>query len=205
AGFDFVLLDVNRSVVVLFDELFADEDGVFKVVTAPWHEGDEHVTAKRECAATRARSVGQHLPLFHAITRANERLLADARILVRALELREQVDVRAHFATEHAGLVGLDAHDHALRIDLVDDAVTTANDYGSGVTGRYAFHAGADERRFTLNQRHGLALHVRSHQRAVRVVVLKEWNQAGSDGDALLRRKGDVVDFFPILQNEVAD
>ena len=204
ARFDFVLLDVNRSVVVLFDELFADEDGVFKVVTAPWHEGDEHVAAKSEFAAIGARAVGQHLPLLHAVARANERLLADAGVLVRALELREQVNVRAHFAAEHAGLVGLDAHDDALGVNLIDDAVAAANDDRAGITRGDAFHAGADERSFALDQRHGLALHVRSHQRAVRVVVLKEWNQAGSDGDELLRRNVDVVDFFAILQNEVA-
>ena len=95
ARFDFVLLDVNRGVVILFDQLFADEDGVFEVVPAPGKEGDQHVAAKREFAAIRARAVGQHLPLLHAVARANQRLLADAGVLVRALELREQVDVGA--------------------------------------------------------------------------------------------------------------
>src|ERR1700674_4029108 len=35
AGFDFVLLDVNRGVVIVLDQLFADQDGVFEVVAAP--------------------------------------------------------------------------------------------------------------------------------------------------------------------------
>ena len=37
-------------------------------------------------------------------------------------------------------------------------------------------------------QRHGLTLHVRAHQRAVRVVVLEERDQRGRDRDDLLRR-----------------
>src|ERR1700674_4297576 len=35
ARFDFVLLDVNRGVVIVLDQLFADQDGVFEVVAAP--------------------------------------------------------------------------------------------------------------------------------------------------------------------------
>ena len=108
------------------------------------------------------------------------------------------------FAAEHAGLVGFDAHDDAFGVDLVDDAVAAANDDRAGIARGDAFHAGADQRSFALDQRHGLALHVRSHQRAVRVVVLKERNQAGGDGDELLRRNVDVIDFLAALQNEVA-
>ena len=47
---------------------------------------------------------------------------------------------------------------------------------------------------FGNEQRHALALHVRAHERAVRVVVLEERNQAGRDGDELLRRDVHVVD-----------
>ena len=98
ARLDFVFLDVDRGVVVLLDQLFADQDGVFEVVPAPGHEGDEHVAAERQFAAIGARPVGQHLALADAVAHADERLLVDAGILVRALELDELVDVRADFA-----------------------------------------------------------------------------------------------------------
>ena len=58
------------------------------------------------------------------------------------------------------------------------------------------FHAGADQRRIGLQQRHGLALHVRTHQRAVGVVVLKERDQRGRDRYDLLRRNVDQVDLL---------
>ena len=123
AGLDFELLDVDGGVVILFDQLFADQDGVFKVVTAPGQEGHQHVAAQGQFAAFGARAVGQHLALAHAVAHANQRLLVDAGILVGALELGERVDVGAHFAAEHAGVVRLDADDDALGVHLIDDAI----------------------------------------------------------------------------------
>ena len=43
-------------------------------------------------------------------------------------------------------------------------------------------------------QRHGLALHVGTHERAVRVVVLEERDQRGRDRHHLARRDVHVVD-----------
>ena len=55
-------------------------------------------------------------------------------------------------------------------------------------------HAGADERRRRAQQRHGLALHVRAHEGAVRVVVLEERDERGGHRDHLPRRDVHVVD-----------
>ena len=53
-------------------------------------------------------------------------------------------------------------------------------------------------------QRHALALHVRAHERAVRVVVLEERDQARGDGNELLRRHVHVVDLGGLDFEEVA-
>src|SRR5208283_4111629 len=197
AGFDFVLLDVDGGVVIVLNELFADEDGVLKVVAAPGQEGDKNVAAQAEFAAVGARAVGEDLRGPDAITHANE------SVLVGALEFGERVDVSAHFPAEHTGVVAFDADDDALGIDLIDDAVALAEDHGAGIARGDAFHAGADEGGFATNQRHGLALHVGTHQGAVGVVVLQERNQAGGDGNELLRRNVDVIDLIAMLQDEV--
>ena len=76
---------------------------------------------------------------------------------------------------------------------------------GPGVLDRDVLHAGADERRFRAEQRHGLALHVRAHQRAVGVVVLEERDQRRGDRDELLGRDVDVVDLVALGQDRVAD
>ena len=62
---------------------------------------------------------------------------------------------------------------------------------------RAALHAGADQRRVGLEQRHRLALHVRAHQRAVGVVVLEERDHRRRHRPDLLRRDVDQVDLAP--------
>jgi hypothetical protein len=97
-----------------------------------------------------------------------------------------------------------DADDDAFGVDRVDEAIALGEDDGAGVAGGDAFHAGADQRRFRDEQRHGLALHVSAHQRAVGVVVLEERHQRRGDGDELLGADVDVVDFLAIDEDEVA-
>src|SRR6202041_1830778 len=77
ASFDFKLFDVDRSVIVFLDQLFADEDGVFEVVTAPRHERNKDVSAEREFAHISAGSIGQNLTLHHTLTLECDRLLVD--------------------------------------------------------------------------------------------------------------------------------
>ncbi len=67
-----------------------------------------------------------------------------------------------------------------------------------------AFQSGADERRFGNDQRHALALHVRTHERAVGVVVFEKRNQPGGHRDELLRRHIHVVDLGRLHFEEVA-
>src|SRR3546814_4993487 len=43
----------------------------------------------------------------------------------------------------------------------------------------------ADERRLGTHQRHGLLLHVRTHERAVSIVIFQEGNERGRDGHEL--------------------
>ena len=73
-------------------------------------------------------------------------------------------------------MIRLHANDDALGVDLIDDAFPLAEHHRAGIARCDAFHARAHERRFAANQRHGLALHVRTHERAVGVVVLEERN-----------------------------
>ena len=84
------------------------------------------------------------------------------------------------------------------------DAGIFGDDHAAGVEGRARLDAGADERRFGAHERHRLALHVRSHERAVRVVVLEERNQSGSDGDQLHGRNVHVGDFLRRHNRKVA-
>ena len=204
ARFDFELFDVNGGVVILFDQLLADQDGVLEVVPAPGQEGDENVAAQRELASIGAGAVREDLSLADAIADPHQRLLVDAGILVGALELDERVDVRPDFAAQHAGMVRFHAHDDPFGVHLIDDSLAAADDHGSRIASRDAFHAGAHQRSFTADQRHGLALHVGTHQGAVGVVIFEERYQARGNGHELFGRNVDVIDLFTLLQHEVA-
>ena len=69
-----------------------------------------------------------------------------------------------------------------------------AQQHVAGVERRAALHAGADQRGVGLQQRHGLALHVRAHQRAVGVVVLEERDHRGRHRPDLLGRDIHEID-----------
>src|SRR5581483_65255 len=136
ARFDLEFFDVNRGVVVLFDQLLRHEDRVFEVVAAPRHEGHEDVASESELAGVGAGAVGEDLALADALSLANDRLLRDAGVLVRTLELDELVDVGAEFL-RLAGLLifRFDANDDAVRIDEVDHAAALAENHRAGVAG----------------------------------------------------------------------
>ena len=185
AGHDLELFDVDRGEDVVLHDPLGDQDRVLIIVPVPRHERDEHVPAERELAELGRRTVGDDLAGLDRVTDLHQRTLVDAGVLVRALELHQRVDVDARFT--RAELAG-GAHDDAGRVDLVDDARTAGGDGGAGIARDRLFHAGADQRRVGLQQRHSLALHVRAHQSAVRVVVLEERDQRGRDRHQLLRR-----------------
>jgi hypothetical protein len=57
----------------------------------------------------------------------------------------------------------------------------------------FFFKTSADQRHLRNNQRHPLALHVGTHQRAVRVVVFQKRDEAGRYRNELLRRDIHVI------------
>src|SRR5215210_3993467 len=205
AGLDLELLDVDGGVVVLPHPLLGDQDRVLEVVAAPGHEGHQHVPAESELTLLGAWSVGQHVPLAHPQALGDDRLLGDAGVLVRAAELDELVDVGAE-VLRLAGLqvLSLHTHDDALGVHRVDDAAPLAEDDRARVLGHDPFEAGADDRRVAAQQRHGLPLHVRAHESAVRIVVLEERDECRGHRNELLRADVDVVEAVALDVDEVA-
>src|SRR5579859_6281314 len=200
AGHHLELLDVDRGEHVFRNDPLIDEDRVFEVVAIPRHERDEHVPAERQLAELGRRAVGDDVAGLNHVTDPDQRTLGDAGVLVRALELQQIVDVDAggrRIALERPD-------DDTGRIDLIDHAGTLGHDGDARVAGHGLFHAGADQRRLGPDQRHGLTLHVRAHERAVRVVVLEERDQRRGHGHELLRRHVDEVDVLGTGHHEVA-
>ncbi|MBM2824288.1 MAG: hypothetical protein HW413_3034 [Thermoleophilia bacterium] len=101
----------------------------------------------------------------------------DERALVRAHEFRQRVFVARSLALDH----------DPLRVHVHDGSVVPSENDIARVHGSAKLEAGADDWRLRDHERHGLALHVRAHERAVCIVVLEERDERRGDRDDLRR------------------
>ena len=201
AGRHFVIVDVDRSIDVVAQNAFRNQDTVFVVVAVPRHERDDDVAADRQFTHVGAGAIGHNLTTHNRIADLHQRTLVDARRLVRPLELAQAVDVDAGFSrVQHLG----GAHHDPAGVNLVDHTRTAGHDGSTRVAGNDAFDSGSDQRSVGTHQRHGLTHHVRPHQGAVGVVVLKERDQRCGDRNQLLRRHVDQVHRVGRVQHEIA-
>src|SRR5690606_33070436 len=95
-------------------------------------------------------------------------------------------------------LAVLPAHGDLIGRDLFHNARCTGNDDHARVPRGLVFDTGPDDGRLGPDERYGLALHVRSHQRPVGVVVFKERDHRRSHRNKLLRRNVHVIDAFSL-------
>ena len=182
ANFDRELFDVDRREDVFPHRAFADQNGVFEVVTFPTHERDEDVVAQRQIAPARCRAFGQHLRLRDLVALLDNRRLIHARAFVQA-------EILAQRRVDDAGMLARTVlHGDACSVGVIDHSIIFSDEHHAGVLRDVRFHARPDQRGMRANQRHGLALHVGTHQRAIGVVVFQERNQSGGDTHELFGR-----------------
>ena len=182
-----MLVDVDRGQHIVLDEALAQDDRVFKVVATPWHKGHKQVFAKCEFAPVSGWAVADELALLNFITEHDSRLVVDAGVLVRTVELRQHVCVAAELCVV----------DHnRIAVDFSDGAVVERKDHVGGIVCGTSLDTGTDVGSFCSQQWHSLALHVRTHQGAVCIVVLKERDKCSSDRNDLLWRNVHHLDFF---------
>ncbi len=120
-------------------------------------------------------------------------MLVNTGRLVRALEFHHFIDVN-HWLIR-AKLFG-SADNNTGCIHLNHHTTTAGRNSSAGVTSNREFHTSTNQWRVGTQQWHGLTLHVRPHQGAVRIVIFKEWNKRSSNRYNLLRRHVDIFDVF---------
>ncbi len=165
AALKFVLLYVDAGEGIFLDQFFIDEDSVLVVVALPCGESDEHVLAQGDLSVGCGGSVSNDITRFHSVAFVDDGSLVDTGGLVGAQELYEFVCALIAVVLSDDDLAGADAHHGSGR--------RCEHDH-SGVMGCLVFHACSDIRLLSDKERDRLALHIRSHQSAVAVVVLKE-------------------------------
>ena len=159
AGVDLVLLDVDRREHVVLHEALGEDDRVLEVVALPRHERDEQVLAERELAEVRRRTVGEHVALLDLARPSTtigfwlmqvpwfERRNLARRCVTRPPFLYSTVTVSPETSSDRAVVLG--------------------QQHVAGVARGARLDTGTDVRRGRPQQRDGLALHVRAHERAV--------------------------------------
>ena len=174
-----ILLDVNRGEDVVLDEALGKKHGILVVITFPGHEADQRVLAETDFTVVGRRTVRNDLARFDVVARVYNGLLVIGVRLVRALELREFVVLNLAVVIPTYRNFAARTHHNGTRVvcDLAD----------AGVDRRLCLDAGAHDRGVRQHERHRLTLHVRTHQRAVCVVVLEEGDHARRDREDHLR------------------
>ena len=137
-------------------------------------------------------------PFPHVIALVHQDFLVDARRGVGPHEFADGIDPDALFRVVFDFLFRLRqlavfGDDDMIAADGGDLAAFVRDCHGARIAGHAVFQTGGHERRLGHEQRHGLPLHVGTHQRAVGVVVLQKRNQRRSDGHQLFRRNVHVI------------
>ena len=104
--------------------------------------------------------------------------------LVGTAELGQLVGAGGAIVVHHTDDVGGNVGHHARLLSQDDIA---------GINGCTPFGTGAHQRTLGFDQRHGLTLHVGTHQRSVALIVFQERNQGCADGNHLARGNVHVV------------
>ena len=200
---NFKFFNMNGGKSIFFYATLGNEDGVFKVITAPGHEGHGKVFAKSQLAAVDAGAVCQNVTFFNGLTGNTRRFLAKAGVLVRFVEFLQNIG--AHAARFRGDVVSV-ADNDTVSVGITDNPVAFCQYAGTGVLSHVPFHSRANDGAGTLNKRHCLTLHVGTHERAVGIVMLKERNKGRGDGHHLAWRnvnESDIV--FGHVQHVAAD
>ena len=196
SGFDLVLFNMNGGIGVLTNDLFVDEHRILVVVTFPGHKADEHILAQADLTVAGGGTVGDDLTFGDLIALIHNGTLVDAGALVGTGELHQVVNFQCSFLGADGDLIGA----HPLH-----NTVLLGQHHDAGIHSGFIFHAGAYNRRFGLEQRHRLTLHVGAHQGTVGVIVFQKGDHGGSYRHNHLGRNVHIVGSLPLhLQNGVA-
>ena len=170
-----------------------NQDRIFKVVTIPGHECDQHVLAKGKFTKIGRRAISQYVTFGHNITKFHQWTLIHTGVLIRALILDEVIDIHTGITGRNLIFIGMDNNTSC--IYLVNNTTPFGNRCYTGIGSDYSLHPGTYQWFLSNQRRNSLTLHIRTHQGAVGIIVLKEWNQRRRHRNNLLGRDIHIVDF----------
>ena len=148
------------------------------------------------------RAVGNQIAALQHVAFVHGRTLVDVGGLVGTCEFHQIVNVHTTFGC--GCFVIVHTHHHAVCVHILHHAAATGNNGGCTIHGHGTFDARTDQWFFGAQARHGLTLHVRTHQSAVRIVMLQERNQRSGNRHHLTGRHVHVLYAVGSRQNGFA-
>ena len=139
AGLEFVFFNMDRSIGVVADQFFVNQNRVFVVVTFPGHKADEGVFTEGDFTVGGCGTVGDNFVRFHGLAFVHDRALVDACTLVGTHKLNQ-------FIAVHGAVFGGDFHE--IGADLGDLTGALSKHDRAGVNRGLIFHTGTDNRGF---------------------------------------------------------
>ena len=185
ARVDLVLLDVDRGELVVLDEALGEDDRVLEVVALPGHEGDQQFLPSAISPPSVEEPSASTSPFVDLV--AERRRRGFWWMSVPWFE-------RMNLVSGYSSRVPLPSTTICSASTSIDLAVVARRGRRRRCRPRRGAPCRCRSAAPRVQQRHGLALHVRAHQRAVRVVVLEERDQRRRDRPDLRRRDVHEVD-----------
>ena len=183
---------------VFLNNTLGYEDGVFEVVTVPWHECHAHVLTQRQLTEVGRWTICQHVTALDWFTQGHARHLVNTGVLVRTGVFGQVINVDTRFARIHLVFVNFDNDTGC--VDVLNGTATLSNSGNTGVNGYSTFHTGTNQRLISTQSWNGLTLHVCTHQCTVGVIVFQERDQGRTDGNHLLGGYVHVVNLVAAEQ-----
>ena len=165
---------MDTSEPVLFNHALGNQYRIFEVVAVPGHERDTHVLTQGQLTDINRRTVSKNVTAGYRITVFDQRLLGDAGILIRAGVLSQVIDINT--CLTRVRFIVVDANNNSPGINALDDTASEGHHTDPGIPRHIALHTGTNQRLLRFKSGHCLTLHVRTHQRAVRIIVFKKRN-----------------------------
>ena len=176
--FEGIFVDVHARKNVVANHTLVEHDSILIVVALPWHERHFQVAAESKFATFGGITLGEDVALLDTLSGIADGTQVDGGALVGLAELGYVV-LFDGIVESHKLLVLRTVVTNAddTGVYILDYACTFSGDLRTAVADELSFNTSADYGSLAAHQGHCLAHHVRSHERAVCVVVLEEGDE----------------------------